>query len=187
MRRAILGFALLACLPAYAQTAMDRLPACVACHGATGTSKTKDVPSLGGQPSDYLLVQLYLFREKQRVVAPMNAMAAGLTDDDLRTVSDAIALQPPPAAAEPALDAGSLQHGRELAAKYRCGSCHNPDYAGQGQLPRLAGQREDYLVKSLTEYKSNARAAYDPAMNAVAQEISADDIPVLAKYLAHFR
>ena len=186
MRLAILGFTLLACAPAYAQAGADRLPACIACHGA-GTSQTEGVPSLGGQPSDYLLVQLYLFREGQRVVAPMNAMAEGLTDDDLRTVSDAIAAQPPPAAAEPALDAAKVEHGRGLAAKYRCGSCHSPDYAGQGQIPRLAGQRQDYLVKSLTEYKTNARAAYDPAMNAVAQEISADDIPVLAEYLAHFR
>lgn len=173
--------------PTFAQTAEERLPTCLACHGATGASATEGVPSLGGQPSDYVLIQLYLFREKQRLADPMNAMAEGLSDDDLRTVGDSMAKLPPPAATAEVLDASSLEHGRELVTKYRCGSCHNPDLAGHDQIPRLAAQREDYLLKSLTEYKSNARAGYDPAMNEVAQEVKQDDIPVLAKYLAQFR
>ena len=41
----------------------ERLPQCLACHGATGASEVEGVPSLGGQPSDYVLIQLYLFRE----------------------------------------------------------------------------------------------------------------------------
>ena len=52
---------------------------------------------------------------------------------------------------------------------------------------RLSGQREDYLLKSLREYKSNARAGYDPAMNEVAQEVKEADIPLLARYLNRFR
>ncbi len=169
-----------------AQTAEQRMPACLACHGAGGTSMLPGVPSLGAQMPDYVLIQLYLFREKQRVVAPMTAMAAGLSDDDLRTIGEAMAKLPPPTPAA-ALSEADEAHGRELVGKYRCGSCHNPDFAGRDNLPRLAGQREEYLVKSLTEYKSNARAAYDPAMNAVAQEINVADIPAIAKYLSAYR
>lgn len=187
MRVALLSLCLLAAAPATAQLAAERLPACLACHGAAGVSATENVPSLGGQPADYVLVQLYLFREKQRVVEPMNAMAEGLTDEDLQTLGDAMAKLPPPVATGAALDAASLELGRDLAAKYRCGSCHNADYSGREQIPRLAAQREDYLIKSLTEYKSNARAGYEPAMNSVAQEVRADEIPVLARYLAQFR
>lgn len=184
--RRILPLALLLAGPAAAQHAADRLPACLACHGAAGVSETAGVPSLGGQPADYVLVQLYLFREKQRLVEPMTAMAQGLTDDDLRTLGDAMAALPAPVA-KGSPDAAALDHGRDLAAKYRCGSCHNPDYSGHDQIPRLAAQREDYLVKSLTEYKSNARAGYEPAMNSVAQDIKPEEIAVLAKYLAQFR
>ncbi len=54
------------------------------------------MPSLGGQPAPYALIQLYLFREKQRVVEPMNEMTKGFTDDDLRAFSDFIAKLPPP-------------------------------------------------------------------------------------------
>ena len=189
MRFAVLGLALAAGLSSasFAQPAEERLPTCLACHGATGASELKGIPSLGGQPADYVLVQLYMFREKQRLADPMNAMAEGLTDDDLRTVSDSMAKLPPPSAADPALDAASQEQGRDLVAKYRCGSCHNPDFAGHDQIPRLAAQREDYLLKTLAQYKSNARPGYEPAMNEVAQEIKEADIPVLARYLSRYR
>lgn len=169
------------------QTPEARLPACLACHGATGMSKMAGTPSLGGQSADYVLIQLYQFREKQRKVPVMIAMAAGLTDDDLQTMADLVAKLPAPVPSGETLDAAALAHGQALVAQYRCGSCHNPDFSGHDQMPHLAGQREDYLLKSLTEYKSNARAGYDPAMNEVAQEVKAEDIPALAKYLSQYK
>ena len=189
MRRAFVLLALLVAAPAYfdAQTAEQRLPVCLACHGAQGVSGNEGVPSLGAMPTDFLLIQLYLFCEKQRVVAPMNAMAAGLTDDDLRTLADALTKLPPPPPVGAALEAAEREQGRALAQQYRCTSCHGADFSGHDQMPRLAGQREEYLVKSLTEYKSNARPGYDPAMNEVAQEVKAADIAPLARYLARFR
>ncbi len=187
MRRVALCFALLLAAPSVrAQTVGERLTTCQSCHGAAGAALVDGAPYLGGQPSDYLLVQLVLFRDKQRVVDVMNAQAEGLSDDDLRTLADEMAKLPPPTPLQVQLDAAVIDHGRDLAARYRCGSCHTANFGGQDQIPRLAGQREDYLVKSLTEYKSNARAGYDPAMNEVSQEVKAEDIPVLAKYLAAF-
>src|SRR5262245_61373534 len=61
-----------AVLPASAQSLEERLPACFACHGENGRSETSEVPSLGGQPEYYLTIQLYMFREKLRVVEIMN-------------------------------------------------------------------------------------------------------------------
>ncbi len=173
--------------PASADTAQDRLPACVACHGAAGHSAVPGVPVLGGQPADYLLVQLVLFRDKQRVADPMNAMADGLSDDDLRTLSDSVSKLPLPAPPPATSDTVALAKGHDLVGKYRCNSCHGANLEGQEQIPRLAGQHEDYLAKSLAAYKSNARAGYDPAMNEVAQEVQEADIPVLAAYLASYR
>ena len=188
MRLALTGLVLLASLvPAQAQTVAERLPTCLACHGEKGASGTELVPSLGAQPSDYVLIQLYLFREKTRKVEIMNAMADGLSDDDLRTLADVITKLPAPGPQGDALDAAATDQARGLVAKLRCGSCHNADFSGHDQIPRLAGQREDYLVKSLTEYKSGARPGYDPAMNEAAQEMKEADIPVLARYLARYR
>lgn len=183
----LLFAAVIAASPVFAQTGEQRIPVCLACHGAGGTAQLPGTPSLGAQPADYVLVQLYLFREKQRVVAPMNAMAEGLTDDDLRTVSDAISKLPPPTPASDALDAATLERGQALAAKHRCVSCHNTDFSGHDQIPRLAGQREDYLRKSLIDYKSNSRSGYDATMNELTQELPDAEIPVLAKYLSHYK
>jgi cytochrome c553 len=165
----------------------ERLPVCLACHGEDGRSENAEVPSLGAQPASFVLIQLYQFREKQRLAEPMNEMAQDLTDDDLRTFSEAIAQLPPPPPAEEAPDAARMAKGQALAAKYRCGSCHDADFSGHDQMARLAGQREDYLAKALTGYKSGERTGYDPQMNEVAQDIAEPDIPELAYFLANWR
>src|SRR3954466_5619027 len=82
----------------------ERLAPCLACHGETGTSETPEVPSLGGQPASFLLIQLYVFREKQRIAEPMNELTKDLTDDDLREFSNALARLPPPTAPEETTD-----------------------------------------------------------------------------------
>src|SRR6516165_4067229 len=79
-----------------AQSLDERWPACLACHGENGQSQVPDVPSLGGQLAPYALIQLVMFRDKLRLTEPMNEMTKGLSDDDLRAVSDIIAKLPPP-------------------------------------------------------------------------------------------
>src|SRR5207249_3007951 len=126
----------------------ERLAPCLACHGEKGQSEQDEVPSLGAQPAFYVMVQLYMFREKLRTVEPMNAMTQGLTDDDLRRMADVIAKLPPPRPVEEPGDPARLERARALIQQHRCNFCHNPDFSGAQQVPRLAGQREDYLVKA---------------------------------------
>ena len=183
----VFALTLLAGLPAAAQTLQERLPACLACHGENGQSETPEVPSLGGQPAMFVTIELFMFREKQRKVEIMNDVAKGLTDDDLRQVSDVISKLPPPKPPAEAGDAGRMERGRALAQQHRCASCHNPDYSGRDQMPRLAHQREDYLLKALRDYKSGARPGYVAAMAQVLYPVTDAQIADLAHYLAHFR
>jgi cytochrome c553 len=170
-----------------AATIDEQLAACFACHGANGQSYIPEVPSLGGQPVFYLSVQLYMFREKMRNIEPMPAMMKGVSDDELRRMAAAIAnLPPPPSSSEPA-DSGRLDRARALIQQHRCNFCHNQDFSGEQSAPRLAAQREDYLVKALREYKNNARRAYDPSMADVMHPVSDADIVDLAYYLARLR
>jgi cytochrome c553 len=53
-------------------------------------------------------------------------------------------------------------------------------------VPRLAGQREDYLVKALRAYKNNTRRSYDAAMGDVLYGISDEQLLDLAYFLARF-
>ena len=180
-------FVFAACQPLDAATIAERMAPCLACHGEKGISETPDTPSLGGQPAPYLLIQLFLFREKQRAVEIMNEMTKGFTDDDLRAFSDNLAKLPPPAPPADTPDEARLQRGRALITQHRCNNCHNLDLSGRESIPRIAAQREDYLVKTLREYKSNIRPGYDPAMAGVLAPIGDAQIADLAYTVARFR
>jgi len=173
--------------PVPAADLSEKMAPCLACHGEDGQSQIENVPSLGAQQASYTVIQLYMFREKIRVTEPMNEVAKELTDGDLQSIADALAALP---ASKPPADAGDptrLQRARTLSEQYHCNACHRPDFSGRESAPRLADQREDYLLKTLWEYKSGARHAYEPIMVEVLQPISDADLVELSYYLAHFR
>jgi len=189
-----LGHGIAACalvlLPAVANAAdalETRLATCLACHGEKGQSAVPEVPSLGGQPVFYLTVQLLLFRDRLRTVELMNKMMQGFNDGDLRKMADLISKLPAPQPPGGVVDTDRMERGRTLAAQNRCNFCHQADYSGGQNVPRLAGQREDYLVKTLREYKNDTRRGYDASMADVLYSISDERLPDLAYFLARFR
>jgi cytochrome c553 len=186
MRRFLVGLALggAVMFPAAAQTVKERLPVCLACHGANGLSRTADVPSLGAQQAFYVTVQLLMFRERMRLVNPMNEMAKGLSDDDLRSFADIMAKLPAPQPAAGPRDDERMTRARALVEQNHCNVCHTPSFAGQENVPRIADQREDYLVKALRGYKDNSRRGYDDSMANVIAPISDSQILDLAYFLA---
>lgn len=69
--------------------ASTQVPACAACHGATGAGLPKQFPRLAGQHADYTLQQLRTFRTGERANAPMMmAIAAKMTDAEMQAVAD---------------------------------------------------------------------------------------------------
>ena len=169
------------------ETLQERVAPCLACHGEKGQSETPNTPSLGAQQAPYSLIQLFMFREKLRVFEPMNEMAKGLTDGDLRTFSDFLATLPKPAPPADAGDPARMQRGQALAQQHRCNSCHNPDFSGKDNVPRIANQREDYLAMTLAAYKDNSRTGYDASMADVMGPVTAEQIADLAYFLARVR
>jgi cytochrome c553 len=172
---------------ASAETIPERAAPCLACHGERGTSEIENAPSLGAQQAPYVLIQLFMFREKLRVFDTMNEMAKDLSDDDLRGFSDFIATLPKPAPTKDAGDPARMGRGQALAHQYLCNNCHRPDFSGNDNVPRIANQREDYLNKTLSEYKDNTRHGYDGTMADVMQPVTKEQIADLAYYIAHFR
>ena len=54
-------------------------------------------------------------------------------------------------------------------------------------MPRIANQREDYLAKTLAEYKDNSRHGYDGSMADVMGPVTKEQIADLAYYIARVR
>jgi cytochrome c553 len=183
---AALAFVLIAS-SAHAETFEQRVAPCLACHGERGQSETENTPSLGGQQAPYALIQLFMFREKLRVFEPMNEMVKALSDDDLRVFSDFLANLPKPAPPADAGDPARMQRAQALAQQYHCNSCHKADFSGGDNVPRIANQREDYLAKTLREYKDNSRHGYDGTMAEALQPVTPEQIADLAYFLARVR
>ena len=159
---------------------------CQSCHGADGNSPFAEIPSLAAQPSIYVGMQIFLYREKQRNLPDMVAAVAHLTDWDIDDIAAYFARQktaPPPAD----LDPKRMARGQALAGQHHCGSCHLPDFAGQNQMPRLASQREDYLVKAMRDYKSGERTGFDGMMTGILYPVADQDILDMAYFLARTR
>jgi cytochrome c553 len=183
-------------VPVLGETTTERAAPCLACHGESGRSDTPQIPSLGGQPAPFLLIQLYLFRENQRaspfkkddhMIQVMSEMTKGFTDDDLRNFSDFVAKLPAPKPPADAGDPARMQRGSALITQNRCNSCHNLDLAGRENIPHIANQREDYLARTLHEYKTNVRHGYDGVMAEVLAPVTEEQIGDLAYYIARFR
>jgi cytochrome c553 len=102
-------------------------------------------------------------------------------------MADMISKLPAPLPAAEPPDPTRFERARVLIQEHRCNFCHNQDFSGEQNAPRLAGQREDYLVKALREYKSNARRGYDAAMADVLYAVTDADVLDLAHFLARQR
>ena len=177
----------LAAPPLSAQPLEERLPTCLGCHGETGTSQEPETPSLGAQRAFYATVQLFMFRDKLRVSERMNETTEGLTDTELQRAADLISKLPQQQPVSDSPDAARMERGRALGEKYRCNFCHQPNYAGEENVPRIAGQREDYLLKSLRTYKDNSRHGYDAQMSEVVYPMKDEDFVDLAYFLARLK
>ena len=189
MRRQVCAALLATILPLGAAEAADAsigaemAAACAACHGESGNSKTENIPSLAGHPAPYLTIQLILFREQQRQNEIMTPLAKALSDEDIENLAAYFAGQKR-IAMDPAPDAERASRGKATADAQRCGTCHLPDYSGREQIPRLAAQREDYLTKTMRDYKSGARSGLDGMMTSVLHGVSDEQLTELSAYLA---
>lgn len=164
----------------------EKAQLCANCHGATGISAIPGVPTLAGNLDAFLQWQLVFYRSERRKNPVMGAIASLLSDEDVRNLGAYYAALPPdtrplPPDANPGLTA----RGSEIAQEHRCANCHLDEFTGKQGAARLARQREDYIVQSLTDYRSGQRPSTGvAAMTEASSGLHDDDIVALAHYLA---
>jgi cytochrome c553 len=118
----------------------------------------------------------------------MTAVAKGMSDADMQGFANFIATLPPVPAPPPATppDPARMKKGAELAHQHKCLICHGADFAGGQQVPRIAGQHEDYLQMSLRGFKSGQRPGYTMAMGEALSRVTLEELDTLAYYAARF-
>jgi cytochrome c553 len=186
----LLSFALAGITPtnaADAEAGKAKFEVCTACHGPNAISTMENVPSLAGQTDYFLQWQLIYFRTGSRKSDVMAPMAEGLSDEDVRNLG-AYLSHLTPFETPPGTASDSDEAVKALVAQNRCTTCHTDQFTGLKAAARLAGQREEYLLKALRDFKSGARTGSgQAAMADVVYPLSDDDLVKLAHYIAVFR
>jgi cytochrome c553 len=129
---------------------------------------------------------LLYFRGETRKNEQMTPAAQDLVDNDIRDLGAYFASLPgPPAPAGADPDPALTQEGARLAKERHCAQCHLPSLVGQGEIPRLAGQREEVIVKALHDYQHGARRGRgNVIMPEIAYSLTDDDIRALAHFVS---
>jgi cytochrome c553 len=156
---------------------------CAGCHGDDGISQMPLTPSLASQPDEFVQWQLVYFRSGARKSEVMGPIAEALSNEEIRNLGAYYAslAAPKPEAAGDEL----ARTGEKLALQHRCASCHAEGYVGFRAAARLAGQREDVLVRALHDFKSGTRVGSGVAsMAEVVYELNDADIGAVAHYMA---
>ena len=139
--------------------------------------------SLAGQPKLFIENQLVLIREGLRDVPAMKAVMGGLSDEEIVALARYFSAQT--ALPQPGeMQAARFAAGAAVSRRALCGTCHLPSYAGQNQVPRLAGQNEAYLALTMKMYRDKPAPGRDTAMSAALYGLGDGDLENLAHYLA---
>jgi cytochrome c553 len=162
----------------------DLVQTCAACHGPNGISQMPGSPSLAGQPDIFTQYQLVFMRDGTREVEVMKEIVKQLSDDNIRDLGAYYASLPPPKGLRPKPPVDDAKV-RAIMDPRKCANCHKEDFSGQGETGRIAGQRMDYLVKALRDFRSGARRGRGMgAMMEVSVTLQDPDIDMIARYLA---
>lgn len=169
----------------------DRSMLCASCHGRDGNSKKPETPNLAGQNPGYILEQIDNFAAGRRKNFVMEPLAGRLTVEEkinLAIYFSSMPVQPVP------YNTAALEQGKRIFSSV-CFVCHGSDGRGTEGFARIAGQRPDYVMKTLKRYRSNARGEADadamkrtnPRMEQVTNNLSDQDIEALANYVTSLR
>ena len=171
------------CAAFAAEEVPQRARACIVCHGPGGNSTDPSMPSLAGQPAQFISMQLFMFREGNRKDPQMSPMASSLSNADMNELAVYFSRQKPAAASHETASENAAA-GRRLAEQHHCVQCHGPSLLGLQHIPRLAGQQFAYLRTQLRGFKAKTRADFDGNMTSAAELLSEKDIEILADYLS---
>lgn len=169
--------------PLRAQTLEEKTQVCAGCHGENGKPVDKSIPNIWGQQSGYIYMQLRDFKLGNRKSDIMQPIASGFERDDMLAVAEYFSQKPWPDLGQPRAPKDVAQRARAADGSIGCTGCHLDQFQGNSTVPRLAGMGRDYLLQTMTDFRTRARGN-NPGMSDLMIATSPEDLAALADYLA---
>ena len=153
---------------------------CNPCHGEKGhTTKNDVIPKLAAMSPEYFIPTLKSYFNGKRNNEVMKIFGTSLNEQQISQLAAYFAVQPPVKLLRPG--SGNAKAG-ELAAGM-CAGCHSVDgNALSPEIPSLAGQPAEYLIKAMKDYRDGQRS--DPLMTGAVRKMQDQAIADLAAYYA---
>ena len=178
-----------------ANAGKGKVATCTACHGATGVSPAPNWPNLAGQGEKYLIKQMTEIKKGKRSVPEMIPFMGALSEQDIEDISAFYASQTAPVGAtspEFVSLGEALYKGGDSKKKIpACSSCHSPTGKGNtlAVFPHVAGQKTDYTIKQLTDFREGHRTndGDSKIMRAIAEKLSNKEVEAVANYISGLR
>lgn len=150
---------------------------CAACHGEDGNANDPNTPSLAGEDPEYLVTATRSYRDGTRDYLMMKHPVESLSDQDIENLAAYYASQEP----KPAKVNRPLTTAQWIE---RCDRCHGAEgRSADPRFPRLAAQRQDYMKRALSAYRTQARE--NSMMRAMTAMLSETEIANIAAYYAN--
>jgi cytochrome c553 len=179
----VLAVILIGTVPSNAQSIEDKTQICAGCHGADGKPIDKTIPTIWGQQQGYIYIQLRDFKRGDRKSDIMQPIASAFERDEMLAIADYFSKKPWPDLGQPRAPKDVSERALKANASVGCTGCHLDHFQGDGTVPRLAGMGRDYLTKTITDFRSHARAN-NPGMSDLMNATSPDDLAALEEYLS---
>ena len=178
----ILAFILF--IPSFAATAAgdSLVAACARCHGADGNSSGGQYPSLARQTKEYLVKQILDYKTGARKDIQMSPMVGVISAEDAHTLAKFYSGEN--IQKQRGIDKDLAAKGKKIAADLKCASCHQNNYRGKKEVPRLSRQKRVYLVKQLKDYRDGKRTNDNGVKTAEVKNLTDEQITALTHYFS---
>jgi cytochrome c553 len=168
---------------AAADSLADTVQTCSGCHGEQGVPVDKTIPVIWGQRREYLLKELHDFKTGHRKNETMAAIVDPLTKTDMEQLASYFASQKWPKLDQPAPADDVKAKAMHAINMVNCRDCHQNNFQGDYVRPSLRGQQQDYLLKTMTDFRTGERSN-SAAMTALMRALNEDDLQPVAAYLS---
>jgi len=169
--------------PAHADGIEEKAAVCLACHGENGVPVDSKIPILFGQNEGYIYLELKDMKKGARKNEQMAPIVQDMSRDDMLAYAAYFSAKPWTNLQQPRATAADDKAFDAINASAGCTGCHQGSYLGAGTQPHLAGQSYDYLVKTMFDFRSGARAN-NSWMKDLLNTYKDEDIKLMARVLA---